>query len=65
MILNIFEKSEVQKLGIHSLPDMILLSTRYSEGRINKVVARANSHFAIVQLSSSYDGIRVGGGPPP
>lgn len=61
MILNIFEKSEVQKLGIHSLPDMILLSTRYSAGRINKVVAQANSHFAIVQLSSAYAGIRADG----
>lgn len=61
MILNVFEKSEVQKLGIHSLPDMILLSTRYSGGRINKVVAQANSHFAIVQLSSTYEGIRAGG----
>ena len=63
MILNIFDKSEVQKLGIHTLPDMILLSTRYSSGRINKVVARADSHFAIVQLSSAYEGIRVDGNP--
>jgi hypothetical protein len=63
MILNIFDKSEVQKLGIHTLPDMILLSTRYSSGRINKVVARAGTHFAIVQLSSAYEGIRVDGDP--
>jgi hypothetical protein len=63
MILNIFDKSEVQKLGIHTLPDMILLSTRYSSGRINKVVARAGTHFAIVQLSSAYEGIRVDGNP--
>ena len=61
MILNVFEKVEVQKLGINSLPDIILLSTRYSAGRINKVVAQANSHFAIVQLSSAYGGIRTGG----
>jgi hypothetical protein len=61
MILNVFEKSEVQKLGIHTLPDMILLMTRYSAGRINKVVAQVDSHFAIVQLSSTYQGIRVAG----
>jgi hypothetical protein len=61
MILNVFDKSEVAKLGIHTLPDMILLSTRYSAGRINKVVAQAGSHFAIVQLSSTYEGIRVRG----
>jgi hypothetical protein len=61
VILNVFKKVEVQKLGIHTLPDMILLSTRYSAGRINKVVAQADSHFAIVQLSSTYAGIRVGG----
>jgi hypothetical protein len=63
MILNVFEKSEVQALGIHTLPDMILLMTRYSSGRVNKVVAQADSHFAIVQLSSTYEGIRVGGEP--
>jgi len=63
MILNVFNKSEVQKLGIHTLPDMIMLMMRYSAGRVNKVVAQADSHFAIVQLSSTYDGIRVGGNP--
>ena len=63
MILNVFEKSEVNKLGIQTLPDIILLMTRYSDGRINRVVAPAGSHFAIVQLSSTYDGIRVGGEP--
>jgi hypothetical protein len=63
VILNVFGKNEVQKLGIHSLPDMILLMTRYSAGRINNVVARAESHFSIVQLSSSFEGIRVAGVP--
>ena len=63
MILNIFEKSEVQALGIHTLPDMILLMTRYSAGRVNRVIAQVDSHFAIVQLSSTYEGIRVGGEP--
>jgi hypothetical protein len=63
MILNVFEKSEVEKLGILSLPDMILLMTRYSVGRINRVIAQADSHFAIVQLSSTYGGIRVDGEP--
>ncbi len=63
MILNVFEKSEVQVLGIHTLPDMILLMTRYSAGRVNRVIAQVDSHFAIVQLSSTYEGIRVGGEP--
>ncbi len=63
MILNVFEKSEVQTLGIHTLPDMILLMMRYSAGRINRVIAQADSHFAIVQLSSTYEGIRVSGEP--
>lgn len=63
MILNVFEKNEVQKLGIHTLPDMVLLMTRYSVGRVNRVIAQADSHFAIVQLSNTYDGIRVAGEP--
>jgi hypothetical protein len=63
MILNVFEKSEVQAFGIQTLPDMILLMTRYSAGRVNRVVAQADSHFAIVQLSGTYSGIRVRGEP--
>jgi hypothetical protein len=61
MILNVFEKSEVQALGIHNLPDLILLMTRYSSSRVNRVIAQADSHFAIVQLSGTYEGIRVAG----
>jgi hypothetical protein len=59
MVLNIYEKSQAQDLGIRTLPDMILLITRYSTGRVNRVVAQENSHFAIVQLSSTYKGIRI------
>jgi hypothetical protein len=63
MTLNIFEKSEVQPLGIHTLPDLILLTTRYSTGKVNRIVAPSGSHFAIVQLSSTYEGIRFAGEP--
>lgn len=61
--LNVFDKTEVQKLGIHTLPDLILQMIRYSTGRVNKVVAQADSHFAVVQLSSTDAGIRVAGAP--
>jgi hypothetical protein len=61
MVLNVFYKSEVQELGIHTLPDMILLMARFAAGRVNRVVAQEGSHFAIVQRSSTYEGIRLGG----
>jgi hypothetical protein len=61
MILNIFYKSEVQTLGIRTLPDMILLMARFASGQVNRVVAQEGSHFAIVQRSSTYEGIRLGG----
>jgi hypothetical protein len=61
MILNVFEKSEVQTFGIKNLPDLILLMTRYSAGRVNRVIAQADSHFAVIQLSGTYEGIRVAG----
>jgi hypothetical protein len=63
MVLNVYDKSELQAIGLQTLPDMILLMTRFSSGRINRVVAQENSHFAIVQLSSTYQGIRVRGEP--
>jgi len=63
VILNIFEKSEVEALGINSLPDLVLLNTRYSAGKVNQIVAPADSHFIIVQLSSTYADIRVDGQP--
>jgi len=61
MVLNVYDKSALQKIGLQTLPDMILLMTRFSTGRINRVVAQENSHFAIVQFSSTYQGIRVNG----
>jgi hypothetical protein len=61
MILNKFEKSEVQAMGIRTLPDLILMTMRFSAGRVNRVVSQPDSHFAIVQLSSTYEKIRVGG----
>jgi len=63
VILNIFERNEVQALGIHTLPDMLLLNTRFSAGMVNRIVAPAGSHFAIVQLSSSFDNIRIADQP--
>ena len=61
MVLNVYDKSQLQGIGIQTLPDMILLMTRFSSGRINRVVAQENSQFALVQLSSTYQGIRVSG----
>jgi hypothetical protein len=61
MILNIFDKGVVQGLGINNLPDMILLMTSYTPGRVNKVIAQDESHFAVVQSSSTYAGIHVNG----
>ena len=63
VIVNIFEKSEVQALGIHTLPDMVLLNTRFSAGVVNRIVSPADSHYAIVQLSSSFDEIRINDQP--
>jgi hypothetical protein len=61
MVLNIFYKSEVQTLGIRTLPDMILLMARFATGQVNRVVAQEGSHFAIVQRSSIYESIRLDG----
>jgi hypothetical protein len=61
MVLNVYDKKMVQELGIRTLPDMILQIARFSAGRVNRVVAQENSHFVIVQLSSAYAGIRLGG----
>jgi hypothetical protein len=40
---------------------MILLMARFATGQVNRVVAQEGSHFAIVQRSSTYQGIRLGG----
>ena len=61
MVLNVFDKSAVKGLGIRGLPDLILQIGRFSTGKVNRVVAQENSHFALVQLSSTYSGIRLNG----
>jgi hypothetical protein len=63
VIVNVFEKSQVQSLGIRNLPDLILLMTRYTSGRVNRLVSRQDSHFALVQLSGTYEHIRLAGEP--
>jgi len=61
MILNIFTKSEVEPLGIRTLPDMILRMSFVAGGRVNRIIAQEGSQFAIVQRSTAYEGIRLGG----
>jgi hypothetical protein len=61
MVLNVYDKSQLQALGIRTLPDMILQIASFSTGQVDRVVAQENSHFAILQLSSTYAGIRLGG----
>jgi len=63
VIVNVFEKSEVEAFGMRTLPDMILFNMRFTAGRVNRIVARVNSHFAIIQLSSTYENIRADGQP--
>jgi len=63
MIVNIFEKDAVQALGIRNLPDMILLMMRFSSRRVNRMISPEGGQFAIVQGSTTYDGVRVNGNP--
>jgi hypothetical protein len=63
VIVNVFEKDAVQAMGIRSLPDMILLMMRFYSGRINRMISPEGSQFAIIQGSTTYDGIRVDGNP--
>jgi hypothetical protein len=61
VIVNIFAKDQEEALGIHSLPDMMLMVTRYMNSRINRVVATEGSHFALVQTSTTSANIRLNG----
>ena len=63
MIVNVFEKDAVQALGILNLPDMILLMMRFSNGQVNRMISPEGSQFAIIQGSTTYDGIRLDGNP--
>jgi hypothetical protein len=63
VIVNVFEKDAVQALGIRNLPDMILLMMRFYSGRVNRMISPEGSQFAIIQGSTTYDGIRVDGNP--
>jgi hypothetical protein len=61
MVMEVYDKTQLGQLGLHNLTDVILQVSRFSAGRINRVVAQENSHFAILQYSSTYDGIRLAG----
>lgn len=63
MIVNVFEKDAVQALGIRNLPDMVLLMMRFSSGKVNRMISPEGSQFAILQGSTTYDGIRMDDNP--
>ncbi len=63
MILNIYDKDAAQAIGVGNLPDMILLTAQYQSARHNRMVAQEDSHFAILQGSSTLGGIRLAGEP--
>jgi hypothetical protein len=63
MVLNVFDRSIVQDYGITNLPDLILFMTRSYSGRVNHMIAQEDSHFALVQVSSTYANIRLEGEP--
>jgi hypothetical protein len=63
LVLNIYGKDQVNDLGITSLADMLLLMTTYSAGRAYEMIVPDGENFAVVQLSSTYDSIRVDGQP--
>jgi hypothetical protein len=63
MVMDVYDKTQLEPLGLHNLTDVIMQVSRFSAGRINRVVAQENSHFAILQYSSTYSGIRLEGEP--
>ena len=63
MIVNVFEKDAVQALKIRNLPDMVLLMMSFYSGRVNRMISPEGSQFAIVQGSTTYDGIRMDNNP--
>jgi len=61
MILNIFSKEVVQELGINNLADMILFMTSSFARQVNRIAAPEGSQFALVQFTSTYEGVRLAG----
>jgi hypothetical protein len=61
MILNVFSKEVVQELGIDNLADMILFMTSSFARQVNRIAAPEGSQFALVQFTSTYEGIRMAG----
>jgi hypothetical protein len=63
MILNLYSKDVAGSFGVNNLADLILTVTQYQAGRHNRMIAAQDSHFAILQGSSTLDGIRIAGEP--
>lgn len=63
MILNVFDKSVVESLGVENLPEFILMMTQYQSISYSRMVAQPDSHFAILQGANTLAGIHIDGEP--
>jgi hypothetical protein len=61
VLINVFDKSAEEQMSVKNLPDLVILTTRYSAANVNRLIAEENSNFIVTQSSISYDRIRMEG----
>lgn len=61
LVVNVFERSELEEMNVRGLPDVVLMTTHFSAARINRLIAEENSGFAITQSSVTYEPVRLDG----
>jgi hypothetical protein len=61
VIVNIFDRSVVEALGMNDLPDFMLMAVPFSGGRANRLIAEEDRGFMVVQTSATYERARMAG----
>jgi hypothetical protein len=61
VIINVFEKSATEELGVRGLPNLLLLTAAFSSARFNRLAAEEGSDFMLLQSSATYERVRMAG----
>lgn len=61
VIINVFEKSATDELGVKGLPNLLLLTATFSSARFNRLVAEEGSDLMLLQSSTTYERVQMAG----
>lgn len=61
--ISVYERPAAEQVRLYKLPDLVLLVTAFSSMRVNRLIAEEGSNFVVLQMSGTYENVRMAGEP--